>query len=104
MTNQNPTVEQEVLLQIDREIQFSNELYQDSGSHFYLGQMDALSNLRNFILMISIDRSNQRKPDDVSIVDAIEPGETSSMDRIMMKIGAVGQSLRTVNSMVAAIA
>lgn len=96
MTEQNPTIEQEILLQIDRQIQFSNELYQDSGSHFYLGAMDALSELRNFILMISIDRN--QKPDDIPLVDAVEP-----TDRIMAKLERLTEAM-TITRQLAALA
>jgi len=77
--------------------------YEQTGKAFYFGQIDACETIRA-ILLDRLDDAQQQIPESgyISLVDVIEP-QDDKLDRIFMKIGAVGQSLRTVNSMAAAL-
>lgn len=79
--------------------------YEETGKAFYFGQVDVCETIRAILLDRLDDMREASSPADpgyISMVDAIEPDD-DKLDLIFMKIGAVGQSLRTVNSMAAAI-
>ena len=79
--------------------------YEETGKAFYFGQVDACETIRAMLLDRLDDMreaSSPAEPGYISLVDAIEPDD-NRLDRIFMKIGAVGEALRTVNSMAAAL-
>ena len=79
--------------------------YEETNKMFYFGQVDACETIRAILLDRLDDMRESSPPAEssyISLVDAIEPDDR--LNRILMKVGAVGQSLRTINSMAAAIA
>jgi hypothetical protein len=76
--------------------------YEETGKAFYFGQVDACETIRA-ILLDRLDDATQQIPEPgyISLVDAIEPDDR--LNRIMMKVGAVGEAMRNINSMAAAI-
>jgi len=95
----NPTTEN-LLQEIETRIQQSKSQYMETGNHFFLGEMTALDSLRNFIRLSS--QQSPEEPGFISLADVIEPND-AVLDRILMKVGEIGGSLKSINSLAMAI-
>lgn len=96
-----PSLEQALLREIDRQFVWANDVFQETASQFYEGRMDALDSLRRFIM--DFYRTEPQIIDFISLEDSIEPGD-DVLDRIVMKIGEIGGTMKAVNFLAISIA